>query len=60
MSGLKTDMAKKRAAKKAAKKANEAFGVSEYDTYELILEALCDNDDYDTDADLASAIEAMF
>lgn len=57
--------ANKKAAKAAAKAAKEAFGVSEFDAYEVIYEALCaEYDDYafeayDSDEDLANAIEAM-
>ena len=63
---------KKAAAKRAAKAAKRAadaqkkaegttdsFGISEYDLYEIIYEALCE-EDYSADEDLASAIEAMF
>ena len=46
-------------AKKAAKAAKEAFGVSEFDAYEVILEAITSDMIDDADADLASAIEAM-
>nr|DAM89765.1 MAG TPA: hypothetical protein [Caudoviricetes sp.] len=69
------DRKQKRAAKRAAKAAKRAadaaaaanqaqgttdsFGVSEYDLYEVIYEALCE-EDYSADEDLASAIEAMF
>ena len=58
-SGSKTMAENKREAKRVAKKAHEAFGISEYDAYEVILEALCE-EDYSADEDLASAIEAMF
>lgn len=64
----KQKVAAKRAAK-AAKRAADAqkkaegttdsFGISEYDLYEIIYEALCE-EDYSADEDLASAIEAMF
>lgn len=63
---------KKAAAKRAAKAAKRAadaqkkaegttdsFGISEYDLYDIIYEALCE-EDYFADEDLASAIEAMF
>ena len=46
-------------AKKAAKAAKEAFGVSEFDAYEVILEAITSDMIDDADADLASAIEDM-
>ena len=46
-------------AKKAAKAAKEAFGVSEFDAYEVILEAITSDMIDDADADLASAIESM-
>lgn len=46
-------------AKKAAKAAKEAFGISEFDAYEVILEAITSDMIDDADADLASAIEAM-
>ena len=46
-------------AKKAAKAAKEAFGISEFDAYEVILEAITSDMIDDADADLASAIESM-
>ena len=48
-------------AKKAAKAAKEAFGISEFDAYEVILEAMMTAEDefsFD-DEDLAASIEAM-
>lgn len=51
----------KKKARKAAKAAAEAFGISEYDAYDVILEAMSTIDfaDVENDDDLASAIEAM-
>ena len=58
--GSAKDMvAQRAAAAKAAKAAKEAFGVSEFDAYEVILEAITSDMIDDADADLASAIEAM-
>lgn len=57
----KMKMAQKEAAKKIAKASTDAFGISEFDLYEVILEAMCSEDcfDYDSDVELADAIEAM-
>ena len=51
----------KKKARKAAKAAAEAFGISEYDAYDVILDAMSTIDfaDVENDDDLASAIEAM-
>lgn len=46
-------------AQKKAEGTTDSFGISEYDLYEIIYEALCE-EDYSADEDLASAIEAMF
>lgn len=48
-------------AKKIAKASTDAFGISEFDLYEVILEAMCSEDcfEYDSDVELADAIEAM-
>lgn len=47
-------------ARAAAKAGNEAFGVSEFDLYEVILEAMNSiSEEPETEADLVSAIEAM-
>ena len=46
-------------AQKKAEGTTDSFGISEYDLYEIIYEALCE-ENYSADEDLASAIEAMF
>lgn len=47
-------------ARAAAKAGNEAFGISEFDLYEVILEAMNSvSEEPETEADLVSAIEAM-
>lgn len=47
-------------ARAEAKAINEAFGISEFDAYEVILEAMNSiSEEPETEADLVSAIEAM-
>ena len=52
----------KQKAKAAAKAAKEAFGISEFDAYEVILEAMnsiSEDSIIETENDLLSAIESM-